>query len=779
MQNLLEQFLAYMDRHGCTPKNACDIKPDDARRYYAIKGDVGGRKSGAYCLKIDGDWGVGWFINYRVGDVIKWTASTRDDNRTDAERKAFRKKIEEERKIKEDQERVAADEAAKMAEEIFDLANKTGQHPYAERKNLSGLHGAKIYEEKIIIPAGDARGVRTIQSIDVAGNKLFLKGGNKKGCFFKIGFGDIEPEKIIICEGWATGCSLFECTGVPVVVAFDAGNLKPVFDNIKKEYKNSEFIIAADNDAWTLKPKFKPETVDPQKLSANDRAWDEWREKGFLVNTGVEKARAVSDKCKIAIPKFMDVSTRPTDFNDLFVLEGCEAVKKIIESANGIKENSIPDEIPPPDEEEAKAIVSLYASKEDERKLPADWKSRLHVNDKGVLIGASLHNTMLFIENEEILSKIFCYDEFSCEKIVYQCPPWANPKNFRPRPVNDEDVTCLAAYLERFGLKCGIKNVSKALSASVKKNPKNPAQEYFLGLKWDGVKRLDYWLRDYCGCVYEEKKYISAIGRKWLCAAVKRVLSPGTKFDHMLILEGEQGTGKSSILKELATIHGTPYFDDTIDVPSLGSKDSVMKFQGVLIIEIAELAGIQKRDANELKKQITVCHDRIVLKYENEPTTYPRKFVLAGTINPMGYGYLSDPTGNRRFWPATTSKMDIVGISKVKEQLWAEAYEAVCNGEKLYLDVELAKLAARIVSDRSAEHPWASELEDLSRGMSSVSNSEIWDTLGIHDRSKRTQYALNEISKIMTRLGFEYKQVRTAAGRVYRWSKKDKDEELC
>ena len=761
----------------CGPANINDIVADDKRHYFTIEGDRAGQKKGAYCLKIDNDWACGWFVNYRIGETISWHSRS-NKKLTPEEKAAYKKRIAEEKKRKEEEREILAREAAIKANEIWKNASREGLHEYLVNKKITQLHGARISDGALIVAAFKDGKVSTIQTIQPDGEKRFLLDGEKQGAYFPIANSGEDLSVVCICEGFATGASIREATGLPVVVAFDANNLSPVAKIIRVKYPQSEIIFAADNDLYTVSNKFRPKDINPKELPAMSPLWEDWREHGYLINTGMDKASqaAVSiGGARVIIPRFIPSEHKYTDMNDLYVSEGIDAVKEAFKKPDVLKPIAEPDalpewhnDIPLPEDAEAQAQVQLYV-KQEKRAEVTNWKERLHYKENGSLKGNSLQNLIIFLQNEKTINNLFCWDEFCCKKMVYQCPPWDNPAKFKPHPLTDNDTTMLTAYMERFGFSMGSAVVKDALDAAVKNNPRNPAQEYFNSLVWDGVNRLDTWLQTYCGAINEPAAYVSAIGRKWLCAAVKRVFEPGAKFDHMLVLEGAQGIGKSTILRELATIHGHAYFDDTVSVSDITDPRTVPKFQGVLIVEIAELAGIRRHDVDSLKKSITTPNDTIVRKYENEPTTYPRKFVFAGTINPLD-GYLSDPTGNRRFWPANTTKIDVPGLAKVKEQIWAEAVVAMRDGESLYLDNEISGIATDVTISRLVEHPWFSDLRRLTNGKDTIGKDDIWDHLLISDRTKRTTGASSEISKIMTHLGFKNKRIRVGEDmREYRW----------
>lgn len=345
--------------------------------------------------------------------------------------------------------------------------------------------------------------------------------------------------------------------------------------------------------------------------------------------------------------------------------------------------------------------------------------------------------------------------------------------------MSDSDTTNLTMELEKHGIIQPFSTVKKIVEAVIRNDSRNPAQEYFSGLKWDGVPRLDRWLSYYCGAQKDHPEYLAAVGRKWLVAAVNRVFEPGCKFENMLILEGEQGVKKSMALRELATIHGKAYFDDSIELSDLGSDKTVPKLQGVLIVEIAELTGIHKKDVKGLKQQLSIQSDRYVLKYANETSIFPRKFIFAASVNPEGDGYLQDATGNRRFWPVKCGpNIDIEALKRDKEQLWAEAVVLYRAGERLYLEDRIEKLAKEAQGDRSHVHAWYADLEKFKDAKSPVFDSEIWAALGINDRTKRTRAGSLDIAKIMTSLNFERGKRRNNGKTEACWELKNQDIEI-
>lgn len=808
MQEFIDQFIDAMRAAGCGPVKPSEIVANDKRTRYTVDGDRGTTRTGVYQLKVQDGFGVGWWRNYRVGETISWHSKA-PKKFTDAERAEYRAKVEAQKKAQEAERVALAAATAEKAGKLWDRAKAATGTPYTARKGIQPIF-ARQSGDLLLVPIRKKQKLVSLQYVSPDGSKRFLSNGETAGGYCALAEAGDDFGVILICEGYATGVTIRESTGFPVIVAFNASNLAPVAKEIKGQKPGSILVIAADSDQWVFRPGSKPEGIEARDVPGDDPRWAVWRESNRLYNVGLEKAKEAAAKIGgafIAVPEVpADDSRKFTDFNDVGVESTRATLAAVIDRArkpapaevieddderdfmpgNGPDLENQPDWVkdPPPLEaygEESRELVRLYSS--GDRTVSDDWKEKVRYNDKGKIDSGNLGNVSLFLDNDKVLSNLFCYDEFKGQKIIYRCPPWENADKFKPHRVHDNDITYLTIELERRGLKQQIGTIAKVLDATIKNKPRNPAVEYFSRLKWDGVRRLDSWLQSYCGANFDDAEYVSAVGRKWLCAAVKRVLSPGCKFDYMPVFEGPQGLRKSALLEELATIHGERYFDDTIKVHQLGTKDVVPKLQGVLIVELAEMSGFSAADVEEVKQEITITVDRITQKYQNEATEFPRKFVFAGTINPRN-GYLKDPTGNRRFWPIRCSAVtdegtiDVTGLSAIKEQLWAEAKAALDAGEKLYLSRELEAKAFKAQESRASVHPWEGEIEQLCLGMNSVTNDHLWQGLKIDDRTKRSKKAYAEISDIMTKLGYEYKQVRDGGERERRWVKKQKIEEI-
>jgi putative DNA primase/helicase len=295
--NAAEEFQRQMEAHGLGCSDP--IIGDGKLHRYHVDGDTQGSKNAWYIFH-DDQCPAGIFESWKTGERIAWSAKS-DPQQSATEREAFRQRIEQAKQQADLERKRLADEAAIRARGIWDQSQPASDHPYLQKKQVQP-HGTRIYEDCLVVPAYDRHGqVRTLQFIDLEGGKKFLRDGEKKGNCFTIG----KPgDTGYLCEGFATGATIHEAMGGFVVVGFDAGNLQPVAERIRREYPDIKIIIAADNDV------------------------------GTEGNPGLTKAKeaAAAVNGLVVYPTFKEVSGngKPfSDFNDLFLLDGAEAVKML------------------------------------------------------------------------------------------------------------------------------------------------------------------------------------------------------------------------------------------------------------------------------------------------------------------------------------------------------------------------------------------------------------------------------------------------------------------
>lgn len=349
-----------------------------------------------------------------------------------------------------------------------------------------------------------------------------------------------------------------------------------------------------------------------------------------------------------------------------------------------------------------------------------NWQTALELDKQGK-VKDTMANIAAIVSHDENLKSIV-YNEFKgCIDVIGPLP-W---KQVKPG-FNDSDVANAKLYFERvYGIWSPAKFKDALLAVVAGERIYHPIKDYFAGLVWDGVPRLDTLLIDYCGA--EDTPYTRAVTRKTLCAAVARVYEPGRKFDSILVLSGPQGIGKSTFFAKL----GGPWYSDSLAISDMKDKTAAEKLQGYWILELGELAGIKKVDVETVKSFVTRVDDKYRQAYGAIVESHPRSCIIVGTTNSES-GFLRDITGNRRFWPVQVSEnsphhpWDLTDI----DQVWAEAIQAYKDGETLFLSGEVAQMAYA----KQQEAMESDDREGLVQDYLDRLLPENWDSLDLYQR---------------------------------------------
>ena len=234
-----------------------------------------------------------------------------------------------------------------------------------------------------------------------------------------------------------------------------------------------------------------------------------------------------------------------------------------------------------------------------------------------------------------------------------------------------------------------------------------------------------------------------------LVGAVARIMEPGCKADHVLILEGAQGIGKSTSLSQLFE----PWFSD--EIADLGSKDAAMQLSGVWCIELAELSSMTRSEIERVKAFISRRTDRFRPSYGRNVIEVPRQTVFVGTTN--SDTYLRDETGGRRFWPVHCAAINQKAIKRDRDQIWAEAFALHKAGTRWWLDDKVAVgLARDQQDDRYLADPWQELIANFAESRESVSIDEIFvDVLQIFDKSRWGRSEQMRIAQCFKALGWK------------------------
>ena len=354
---------------------------------------------------------------------------------------------------------------------------------------------------------------------------------------------------------------------------------------------------------------------------------------------------------------------------------------------------------------------------------PDAWKKQLQYEKKSMELKNNLHNLMLILENDENLKGIV-FNQLADGMEIRGKVPWPHPAKFW-RDADDAQLIC---YVDAAYGTFSARNYDIAVTKAVDDRSYHPIREFFETLPaWDGVERADTLLIDYLGA--EDTPYVRAVTRKELCAAYCRVYHPGIKFDSMIVLNGDQGIGKSTLIAKL----GGEWYSDSLNLSDMNDKTAAEKLQGYWIMEIGELAGMRKADLDKVKAFISRQDDKYRASFGRRVTPHPRQCVFFGTTNSQN-GYLRDITGNRRYW-----NVKVPGNGKYKpwdmdadtvKQVWAEVMVYAKAGEKLYLPPELeayAKEEQRAAMERDDREGLVQEYLDMLL-------PDTWDSMDVYKR---------------------------------------------
>ncbi len=317
-----------------------------------------------------------------------------------------------------------------------------------------------------------------------------------------------------------------------------------------------------------------------------------------------------------------------------------------------------------------------------------------------------LRKTMHLFEEDMNIMEMFCFNEFSEDVEFRKDPEWANAS--KGDILNDQDIIQLKYYITKTkDFEPSKQIIGDSCFLAARQHSYHPVKNYIESVQWDGVYRCDEWLINAAGC--SDNEYVRMASSKFLIAAVARIYNPGCKFDHMLILEGSQGIGKSTLVENMA---GSWFLDTNFDHRD---KDLIDSMRGVMIVEISELGGMNKKDIDWLKSFLSKKVDRVRLPYAARSKDFKRKCVFVGTYNPSGNNmYLRDDTGNRRFWPVECiGEINIAYVRDNRAQLWAEALVRFRKSEDYYIQDNVAlEILAGIHEERELEGPMYSTIKE-------------------------------------------------------------------
>ncbi len=354
------------------------------------------------------------------------------------------------------------------------------------------------------------------------------------------------------------------------------------------------------------------------------------------------------------------------------------------------------------------------------------------------------------MRRDPALRDLVAYNEMRREVMLMRPVPSTTLRAVtEPCSFADHHLAAVLEHVQRAGLpRMSADILSDAIDLRAHEMAFHPVRDYLTGLKWDGNPRLAFWLSEYLGT--EASIYNERVGEMFLMGMVARIMRPGCQLDYAMVLEGPQGILKSSICTVLA---GEFCGDQMPDLRN-GGKDLSGFIRDKWLVEISEMAALDKAEANLLKAFLTRRVEDYRPAYGRRTIKEPRQCVFVLTTNEAQY--LRDATGNRRFWPVAVKSIDIEGLRQARDQLFAEAVHRFQAGEPYWptADFEREHIAGEQEARREID-AWSESIERFTECRTRVTVQEIATEL-LHIAIKEiSPKEARRITAILAQIGFE------------------------
>ena len=361
-----------------------------------------------------------------------------------------------------------------------------------------------------------------------------------------------------------------------------------------------------------------------------------------------------------------------------------------------------------------------------------------------------VHNFEIVMDKDDRFAGKIRFNEFAQQLYLCGNVPWEKEDNCRAWSSHD-DSALFSLIQADYGLKSR-QDFADALKNVSMRNKFHPVRELLDSLTWDGKEHIRSLLPECLGA--EDSDYTYQVMRLWMLGAVSRVYKPGSKFDYTIILQGSQGIGKSTFLKQLAM--DDSWFNDSLD--SLDSDKAVQSLTGSWIIELAELKSLARTagGVESVKRFLTATQDKYRIPYERRADTFYRQCVFAGTTNKDDF--LQDETGNRRFLIVQTGvkkpskSLFVPEIMDTIKLAWAEAVHIWKNEKpQLILPEAYMQEAKELQEANMADDGKRGIIQEYLEGKTQVCAREIWEKALGENVSPR-KYQITEINDIIAKV---------------------------
>lgn len=386
--------------------------------------------------------------------------------------------------------------------------------------------------------------------------------------------------------------------------------------------------------------------------------------------------------------------------------------------------------------------------------VAATWEELgISLNSRGVPFN-NVETAHCILRGHGIFQNRLWYDEFHSKIFT----DWTvSGERGRVHEITDDDVIQMHHLVVRhFQIhNLSIDSVHNAIRVYAAENKRNEPREWLESLKWDGVSRIDLYLKNYLNA--QDSDYTRCASGNWWKGIAARIFKPGCQLDSMIVLVGKQGCGKTSSMKAVGGDWHTEASASIMD------KDFFMSLQGKLIVEISEMDAFSKAEKTTVKRVVSTSTDRFRAPYARLPQDHPRQCVFAGTTNV--HRFLSDETGGRRFWPIEIGQVDVDAIMRDRNQLFAEAVARFKAGEAWHIMPvdETVEMQERHRHDDAWEAPiqrWLAGRVDAEATLVDVARGALQIDTGRLDINSQRR-----IAAILTMNGWQQKSVTASDGK--------------
>ena len=644
--NASEQFRDAIAAAGLTPPD--EINGDGKIHRFSTNGRA--KDDAGWYVFHDDERPAGRFGCNRSGVDATWSSKSEREF-TPAERKAWRDRMEAARAQREAEQQAERAACAAKAAKLWEAATPDRAHPYLARKQIPGT-GARVLRDQLLVPMRHGPGALVgLQVIQADGSRKFLTGTPAGGAYMTLG----KPSRtgwVVICEGYATGVSIHLATGHCVVVAFSAGNLLAVAQKIRAALPDATLVLAADDDFQTDG------------------------------NPGVTAARAaaVAVSGLLAAPRWAGDRGTGTDFNDLHVAEGLEAVRHCIDAAepptpdgdgdtiaedNAASVQSAPVVANNPASPGAGLSPAVAGASTPALPVIVDYYSPLpDTNDKGKPL-STIENVAEICRRLQITIR---YNVISKEEEILI--PGAG---FSIDNRQNASLAWLISECAKFRMP--VDRVPEYVNYLADQNQYNPVANWITSRPWDGQDHLGELIATVKAKGQHDHHVVAmktAFITRWMISAVAAAFRPtGVSAHGVLVFQGPQYVGKTKWFKSLVPDSLGVLKDGLLLRPD--DRDSVMKCVSNWLVELGEIdATFRKSDVAALKSFLTSDRDVLRRAYARKESTFARRTVFFASVNPKNY--LHDETGNRRYWTIEVEHLDH-SHSVDMQQCWAQVYE--------------------------------------------------------------------------------------------------------